>query len=93
MTDCFGEHFFTTNFWFVWCSTQNLVLGTNGSVADDSGPRLAHHRTAGTSPGARTRGCSGTDRPGNHTGKPVTECSGWEILDEILQPSLSTAGT
>lgn len=21
ITDCFGEHFFTTNFWFMWCTT------------------------------------------------------------------------
>ncbi|MFF7896023.1 oleate hydratase [Streptomyces sp. NPDC007907] len=21
ITDCFGEHFFTTNFWFLWCTT------------------------------------------------------------------------
>ncbi|MFI2720131.1 oleate hydratase [Streptomyces collinus] len=21
ITDCFGEHFFTTNFWFMWCAT------------------------------------------------------------------------
>ncbi|GAB2922545.1 oleate hydratase [Streptomyces heilongjiangensis] len=24
ISDCFGEHFFTTNFWFLWCSTFAL---------------------------------------------------------------------